>query len=95
MDDLPEWSKRLRSIYVRLRLGKRNKALRRKYYREIQKEKLRLAEQGINQEKIRQVCRYLSETECVRNYQCEFCSRIRSFLFEPEFQLVLVFSVLG
>ncbi|WP_148225268.1 hypothetical protein [Methylovorus sp. MP688] len=38
----------------------RDKAKRRKYYRLISKEKLRLAELGINQKVILQVCRYLS-----------------------------------
>jgi hypothetical protein len=51
MDELPAWASNLKPIYCRLQLSKHNKALRRRYYREIEKEKLRLAEEGINQEK--------------------------------------------
>ncbi len=89
MDDLPDWTNNLKPLYCRLRLSKHNKALRRRYYREIEKEKLRLAEKGVNQEKIRLACRFLCSFSCVRNYQCDSCKRILAFLIEPEVQLAL------
>jgi hypothetical protein len=91
MNELPDWTINLRPLYACLRLQKRNKALRMSYYRKIKKEKLRLAEEGINQEKIRLACRYLSSFACVRNYQCEACKRILILLIEPDFQLPLVY----
>lgn len=48
--------------------------MRRKYYRKVDKEKLRLAEAGMCQECIRIVCRYLSTLpnkqipECTHNH---------------------------
>lgn len=92
MDDLPQWSKRLKSIYVCLRLGKRNKALRRRYYRQIELEKYRLAVLGVNQEKIRQVCRYLSNQNCVRKCFCEHCQRILDFVGQQDLQLIFDFT---
>lgn len=89
--NFPIWASRLTSMYVYLRIGRRNKALRRQYYREIQAEKLRLAEEGVNQEKIRQACRFLSSVACVRNYQCDHCRRIREFVMSEDSQLVLSF----
>mgnify|MGYP000597071400 CR=1 FL=1 len=88
---LPSWGSELTTIYVRVRLSKGNTRLTRKYYREVELEKLRLAELGINQEKIRQLCRYLASQNCVRNMNCKYCLRIREFLLSPKVQLVLNF----
>lgn len=60
MSELPDWSGRLTNYYCVIRVEKRNKAIRRRYYRKVEKEKLRLAEAGCCQECIRLVCRYLS-----------------------------------
>lgn len=52
---------------------KRNKTLRRAYCRKIAVEKLRLAERGINQDKIAAVCCYLINKECMRGYNLKSC----------------------
>lgn len=57
---VPDWARLLSNHYWRIRNEGRDKAKRRKYYRYIAKEKLRLAEMGINQELIKTTCRYLS-----------------------------------
>ncbi len=44
-----EWTLYLKNYYCYLRLGKRNKALYRMYYRKIVKEKLKLVEEGVCQ----------------------------------------------
>ncbi len=62
---LPDWSGKISNYYVVVRVEGRNKNIRRKYYRLIQKEKLRLAELGICQECIRLVCRFLSRKRLI------------------------------
>jgi hypothetical protein len=57
--ELPEWAENLRHLYWVIRVEGRIEAKRRRYYRKVEKEKLRLAELGINQNKIAAVCRYL------------------------------------
>lgn len=57
--DLPDWSENLKSYYWRIRVEGRNKVKRRRYYRYVTKEKLRLAEIGVDQALINAVCRYL------------------------------------
>jgi hypothetical protein len=57
--DLPEWANDLRNLYWVIRVEGRIEAKRRRYYRKVEKEKLRLAELGIPQTKIAAVCRYL------------------------------------
>jgi hypothetical protein len=86
---LPDWTQQLKNYYACLRLEKRNKSLKSKYYRKIQKEKLRLAELGINQEKIRLSCRFLSSFDCVRNANCDSCYKMISIINEPDYQLNL------
>jgi len=58
--DLPDWSRLLSNYYWRIRFESRDKAKLRKYYRYVAKEKLRLAESGIDQQLINAVCRYLA-----------------------------------
>jgi hypothetical protein len=72
MVDLPDWTTYLKNYYVGLRVGKRNKALRRMYYRKIEKEKLRLVEQGICQGCVISYCRYLSNLKTIN--KCPYCS---------------------
>jgi len=58
---LPEWSQRLRNYYWFIRVEERDKAKRRRYYRLIEKEKLRLVEEYLlDQEILEAVCRYLA-----------------------------------
>jgi hypothetical protein len=92
MVDLPDWTINLRPLYACLRAYKRNKTLRRSYYRKIEKEKLRLAEEGVNQEKIRLACRFLASFSCVRNYQCDACRRMLNDIVSPERQFQINFT---
>lgn len=59
-EDLPIWSGDLVRLYVVIRVERRNKRVRRQYYRLVEREKLRLAEKGVCQECVRLMCRYLS-----------------------------------
>ncbi|MGQ2966777.1 hypothetical protein [Methylophilus sp.] len=81
--ELPDWSESLRHLYWIIRVEGRIESKRRKYYRKVEKEKLRLAEAGIAQIKIAAVCRYL----------CNFknASTLRKTLAEPDYQLALAF----
>lgn len=58
-ESLPEWSGLLVNYYWRIRVEGRDKVKRRRYYRYVAKEKLRLAEIGVDQILIKAVCRYL------------------------------------
>lgn len=57
--DLPDWSLNLRGYYWKIRVEGRNKSMRRKYYRYVRAEKLRLVEAGICLRQINAVCKYL------------------------------------
>lgn len=57
---VPALAGQLRNYYWMIRVEGRDKSKRRKYYRLVAKEKLRLAELGIDQNLIHQVYRYLS-----------------------------------
>jgi hypothetical protein len=82
--DLPDWSENLRHLYWVIRVEGRIEAKRRRYYRKVEKEKLRLAELGVSQIKIAAVCRYL----------CSFKSAntLREVLAIEEKQLSFSFS---
>ena len=58
--DLPAWAQCLSAPYWRIRVEGRNKALRRKYYRQVKKIKLQLVEAGHDQLLVELICRYLS-----------------------------------
>lgn len=58
--NLPKWSCNLSNYYYRVRVEGRNKALRRKYYRYIKIERLRLVELGIDVYVVNAVCKYLA-----------------------------------
>lgn len=58
--ELPSWSTQLVNYYWFIRVEGRDKTKRRKYYGLVKREKLRLAIDGVRQEEIRLVCRYLS-----------------------------------
>jgi hypothetical protein len=91
MVDLPNWTDNLKPLYCRLRLSKHNGALRRRYYREIEKEKLRLAEEGVNQDKIRLACRFLSNTNYMRGNISTNAMEVVEFLNESDKQMILPF----
>lgn len=57
--NLPIWSNNLKHHYFMVRFNSRNKTTKRKYYKLIEKEKLRLVESGIDYTKINAVCKYL------------------------------------
>jgi hypothetical protein len=58
--ELPQWSHTLKNHYVSIRVDGRNATVKRRHYRAVEKEKLRLAELGICQQQILACCRYLS-----------------------------------
>lgn len=83
---LPDWSCDLANMYWHIRCCGRNAAVRRRYYRMVEAEKLRLAELGVCQIKIAAVCRYLSN---FKNF-----NTLRRVLSEPEIQLSFSFYYL-
>jgi len=61
MVDLPSWSDRLANLYWLMRYyGCRDQARRRKLYRQIAAERIRLQEAGVDKESVRLLCRSLS-----------------------------------
>lgn len=84
--DLPDWSENLRHFYWMIRVRGRNDAVRRKYYRKVEHEKLRLAELGICQIKIAAVCRYLSNFKNAKT--------LKIVLAEPEIQRSFCFCAI-
>lgn len=84
--DLPDWTINLRHFYWVIRVQGRIEKTRRKYYRKVEREKLRLAESGIPQIKIAAVCRYLS------NFKNS--NTLKQVLSEPENQLSFSFLYL-
>ena len=81
--DPPEWANKLNNYYWYIRVEGRDKAKRRRYYRKIEKEKIRLAEQGLNQVLIKAVCRYLSTLDAASG------KRMSDLLINPHPQLNL------
>jgi hypothetical protein len=64
----------------------KDKAKRRRYYRLISKEKLRLAEKNIDQALINAVCRYLI------NLGDNKAQKVHQLMGNPQIQLELLFS---
>lgn len=83
---LPSWAGRLTNYYWYIRVEGRDKAKRRRYYRYVFKEQLRLAEAGIDQELIRAVCRYLA---C---FNKSSSVRVLQLMKAPPKQMHLAFS---
>lgn len=81
LTEVPKWAGGLHFPYWMIRVEGRNKAKRRKYYRAVLKEKIRLVESGIPIEHIEAVCKYL-----VSHKQSAANELIR-VLTEPERQL--------
>ena len=90
MNKIPEWCRTLCGYYVVIRVDGRNKSLRRRWYRKVEKEKLRLAELGINQIKIKAMTRYLAALN--NTYKRAACIKIEALLEEPEPQLTFDFN---
>lgn len=82
--ELPEWAIDLKHLYWVIRVEGCIEAKRRRYYRKVEKEKLRLAEAGVSQIKIAAVCSYL----------CNFknANTLREVLAIQEKQLSFCFS---
>jgi len=60
---MPPWSVKLRNLYYIRRTQRAfDQAGRRKIYRKIAQEKRQLLEAGVDQEEVRLLCRYLSNT---------------------------------
>lgn len=57
--DVPKWASHLNNCYYRIRVEGPSMGLRRKYYRMVRVEKLRLLESGVEIELIYSVCKYL------------------------------------
>ena len=57
--EIPDWAGRLKEYYWVIRVEGRDKSKQRRYYRLVEREKLRLAESLIDQDLILLVCRYL------------------------------------
>jgi hypothetical protein len=83
--DLPSWASSLYAPYWRIRVEGRNKAKRRKSYREVEKLKLQLVEAGHCPELIDAVCRYLS------NYRKTSAKEVQRLLDNPNPQIPLIF----
>lgn len=83
--DTPEWAATLTSHYWRIRVEGRDKVKRRRYYRYVAKEKLRLAETGVSQDLIKAVCRYLVKLDIVSGV------KMTQLMSRPPVQLVFDF----
>ena len=83
--DLPKWANNLHYPYWVIRVENRNQAKRRRFYRAIEKEKIRLVESGIPIEYVNAVCKYLVSTRKVN------AERLEKVLSEPIRQLTLRF----
>lgn len=84
--DLPDWANLLKNYYWRIRVEGRDKVKKRRYYRYVTKEKLRLAESGIDQQLINAVCRYLSSFNVIS------ANKVRQFLIAQSPQLSFDFT---
>lgn len=84
--DLPDWANLLKNYYWRIRVEGRDKVRKRRYYRYVTKEKLRLAETGIDQQLINAVCRYLSSFNVIS------ANKVRQLLIAQSPQLSFDFT---
>ena len=86
LTDLPKWANNLHFPYWMIRVEGRNQTKRRKYYRAVSKEKLRLVEAGVPIEHVDAVCKYL-----VNHKQCN-ADYLKQILSEPVRQMNLQFK---
>ncbi len=83
--DVPLWGKDLMNLYWYVRVQGRDEAKRRRYYRYIKKERLRLVEDGICPHQIDALCKYLVSLKEVN------ARRLDLVLQSPPLQLNLPF----
>lgn len=69
--DVPDWASNLKQLYWVIRVEKHSRVKRRRYYRYVFKEKLRLVETGLDQDLVNAVCRYLCELSVVSGRNLE------------------------
>lgn len=86
LTDLPKWANNLRFPYWMIRVEGRNKAKRRRYYRAVLKERIRLVESGVPIEHVDAVCKYLV------SLRLSSADNLRKVLSEPAKQLNLPFK---
>ena len=86
LTDLPNWAVNLHFPYWMIRVEGRNKSKRRKYYRKVRKERIRLAELGIPIEHIDAVCTYLVSLKQIN------ADKLNSVLNDPIRQMTLPFN---
>lgn len=98
---MPEWGGLLRNYYYFIRESRGesrySRAKRRKYYRYIEKEKIRLVTLGFDNELIRLYCRFLSNTRNInaqRRFEYYFIQESFDFSSEyPNNQLIKACSL--
>lgn len=69
--DVPLWASKLKQLYWVIRVERHSRVKRRRYYRYVLKEKLRLVEMGYEQELVNAVCRYYCELSIVSGRRLE------------------------
>ena len=70
--DVPTWANRLKQLYWVIRVERHSRVKRRRYYRYVLKEKLRLVELGYEQELVNAICRYYCELNVVSGRRLEY-----------------------
>lgn len=84
--EIPDWAAKLKEYYWMIRVQGRDKSKQRRYYRLVSKEKLRLAENGFDQDLIRAVCRYLA------GFSPKAGARLRQIAAHQPMQMTLHFK---
>ncbi len=79
--EIPRWARDLKHFYWMIRVEGRDKSKRRRYYRYVKKEKIRLVEMGVEEELVRLACRYLVDLNPVSG------ERLQQRLAKPSPQL--------
>jgi len=69
--DVPLWADKLKQLYWVIRVERHSRVKRRRYYRYVLKEKLRLVEMGYDQELVNAICRYYCELSIVSGRRLE------------------------
>ncbi|WP_020168410.1 MULTISPECIES: hypothetical protein [Methylotenera] len=87
LTEIPKWAGNLHFPYWMIRVEGRNKAKRRRYYRAVLKEKIRLVESGIPIEHVNAVCKYLV------SHRKSSADNLDKVLAEPVRQLQLNFII--
>jgi hypothetical protein len=80
---IPKWAQPLYAPYWRIRVEGRNKSLKRKSYRQIEKIKLELVEAGYCPELVNAICKYLV------NYRKTSAAAVQTLLDNPNPQIPL------